>query len=103
MIVSSPEPKVGIRRPSSTISNDISSEAVWQKLLIFGIKHPQEVGNQKCFLFRLDKNSGCHGNLLLFLQSHWRYLNFIKFSKKNLLLRNCLLYEADTLHTCSWH
>ena len=29
-----------------------------------------------------------------------------KFSKtifKNLLLRNCLLYEADTLHTCSWH
>ena len=30
-----------------------------------------------------------------------------KFSKKkiykNLLLRNCLIYEADTLHTCFWH
>ena len=41
------------RRPSSsTISNDISSEAVWPKLLIFGIKHPQEGGgDQKNFFF----------------------------------------------------
>ena len=47
--------KVGIRRPSvvrpssSTISNDISSEAVWPKLLIFGIKYPQEGGTKNVF------------------------------------------------------
>ena len=44
---------------------------------------------KKLFLFQSDKNSGCYGNFqfpwtyngksenLLFLQSHWRYLNFI--------------------------
>ena len=35
-----------VRPSSSTISNDISSEAVWPKLLIFGIKHPQEWGTK---------------------------------------------------------
>ena len=29
--------------------------------------------------------------------------NFRKKIFKNLLLRNCLLYEVDTLHPCSWH
>ena len=49
-----------IRRPSvfrpssSTISNDISSEAVWPKLLIFGIKHPQE-GGTKNVVFCSDR------------------------------------------------
>ena len=36
-------------RPS-TISNDSSSEAVRSKLLIFGIKHPQE-GEPKMLFF----------------------------------------------------
>ena len=48
-------PSVVCRRPSSsTISNDISSEAVWPKLLIFGIKHPQE-GGTKNVVFCSDR------------------------------------------------
>ena len=78
-------------RPSPTISNDISSEAVWPKLLIFGIKHPQEGGGTKNVVFCSDrirtmvamatymshrlimeKSRDCN-----FLLSHWRYLSFI--------------------------
>ena len=140
----------GVRPSSSTISNDISSEAVWPKLLIFGIKHPQEGGTENVVFCSdrirtlvamatytshrliMEKSGNCK-----FLLSHWRYLSFIFremfielcftfqmifiliayfdwllgpqkgqiFEKifKNLLLRNCLLYEADTLHRCSWH
>ena len=45
----------GVRPSSSTISNDISSEAVWPKLLIFGIKHPQEGGGAKNIVFCSDR------------------------------------------------
>ena len=79
-----------VRPSSSTISNDISSEAVWPKLLIFGIKHPQE-GGTKNIVFCSDRIRtlvamttytshrlimGKSGNCK-FLLSHWRYLSFI--------------------------
>ena len=54
-------------RPSVVIHNfkinDISSEAVWPKLLIFGINSQEGGTKNVVFLFRSDKNSGCHGNL----------------------------------------
>ena len=43
-----------VRPSSSTISNDTSSEAVWPKLLIFGIKHPQQ-GGTKNVVFCSDR------------------------------------------------
>ena len=75
--------------PSSLISNDIS-EAVWPKLLIFGIKHPQEGGTKNDVFCSdrirtlvamatytshrliMEKSGNCK-----FLLSHWRYLSFI--------------------------
>ena len=82
-------PSVVVRPSSSTISNDISSEAVWPKLLIFGIKHPQEGGTKEVVFFSdwirtlvamatytshrliMEKSGNCK-----FLLSHWRYLSF---------------------------
>ena len=81
-----------VRRPSSssTISNDISSEAVWPKLLIYGIKHPQEGGTKNnvfcsdrirtlvamatytSLRLIMEKSGNCK-----FVLSHWRYLSFI--------------------------
>ena len=79
-----------VRPSSSTISNDISSEAVWPKLLIFGIKHPQERGTKHVVFYSdrirtlvamatdtsqriiMGKSGNCK-----FLLSHWRYSNFI--------------------------
>ena len=83
-------PSVVVRLSSSTISNDISSEAVWPKLLIFGIKHPQERGT-KNVVFCSDRirtvvamaTYTSHGLIMeksgncKFLLSHWRYLSFI--------------------------
>ena len=77
-----------VRPSSSTISNDIS-EAVWPKLLIFGIKHPQEGGTKNVVFCSdritlvamatytshrliMEKSGNCK-----FLLSHWRYLSFI--------------------------
>ena len=67
-----------------------SPQAVWPKLLIFGIKHPQEGGPKMLFFCSdpvrtlvamatytshtliLEKRGNCK-----FLLSHWRYLSFI--------------------------
>ena len=83
-------PSVVVRPSSSTISNDICSEAVWPKLLIFGIKHPQEWGTKNVVFCSdrigtlvamatytshrliMEKSGNCK-----FLLSHWRYLSFI--------------------------
>ena len=48
----------------STVSNNISSEAVRPILLIFHIIASIGRGNEKlCFLFQSNKNSSCYGNL----------------------------------------
>ena len=79
-----------VRRPSSsTTSNDISSEAVWPKLLIFDIKHPQE-GGTKNVVFCSDRirtlaamaTYTSHrlimekSGICKYLLSHWSYLSF---------------------------
>ena len=80
--------QVSVVRPS-TFSNDVSSEAVRPKLLIFGLKHPQEGEIKTCFCLdrirtlvamatytshRLIMEKSGNSKSLL---SHWRYLNFI--------------------------
>ena len=89
--VSVVRPSSVVVRPSSfTISNDIS-KAVWPKLWIFGIKHPQERGTKNIVFCSdrirtlvvtmatytshrliMEKSGNCK-----FLLSHWRYLSFI--------------------------
>ena len=83
-VVSGPSCLTFIRRPSvvvhpssSTISNGVSSEAVWPKLLIFGIKHPQKKGTKNVICsdrIRTLVAMATYTSHRLIMENKWKFL-----------------------------